>query len=600
MAIHIALALALIGSLALALVLWRWAERVAGTRQLTLFLVGVAVWIVGNELPTWFGPGAERAGLSLLATAALTSAVFFHFAAAFTRTPAGRWIGGAYALGIAAMALSILLVPGRYESFAGLDHVAVPNAVGWCTSLVWAGLAGAGQVLLLRALMTWKGLAWRQLAAVTASSAWGLLCMSGYAIVALDLPMAPWPLLGLPIYPVLLVYGILRYELLLANAWARRALGWAILVGTAGLIVAAVPLLPFGTNLGTRFATAAEVGIAFLVLGGPARRLAERIVYPGGGVTAEDLAFWRTHLGQAADTAELASRAAFLLSRRLSIDVDVVVGDDAGIPAGPAPLLTCRKGGSGWNSTLESGWGAAPPGQLRVAEMLGAVLTEEARRLERAAALARQERQMQAQARLAELGALAATVAHDVRNPLNIIAMAVATADAATRAEVRDQIQRIARLADELLDYARPWSVAAVPVNIASLARDLASHHPIVEIRIPDDLQVLADPGRAAQAIGNLIDNACAVARQVVIEAESGDGRVRLHVCDDGPGIPSDLRDRVFEPFVSRSPGGTGLGLAIVARIAAASGGSIALTERAGWSTCFTLSLPQAAMVASP
>jgi signal transduction histidine kinase len=592
MAIHIALALALFGSLALALVLWRWAERVAGTRQLTLFLVGVAVWIAGNELPAWFGPGAERAGLSLLATAALTSAVFFHFAASFTRTPAHRWIVGAYALGAAAMALSIVLVPGGYRSFAGLSYVAVPNAVGWVTSIVWAALAGAGQLLLLRALARWTGLAWRQLAAVTASSAWGLLCMSGYAIVAFDLPMAPWPLLGLPIYPLLLVYGILRYELLLANAWARRALGWAILVGAAGTVVAAVPLLPFGPSLGTRFATAAEVGVAFLVLGGPARRLAERIVYPGGGVTAEDLAGWRAHLGQAADTAELASRAAFLLSRRLSIEVHVIVGEAAAL--GAAPLLACRREPTGWRSSLAAGWGAAPPGPRRVAEMLGAVLAEEAQRLERAAALAQQERERQAQARLAELGALAATVAHDVRNPLNIIAMAVATADAATRAEVRDQIGRIARLADELLDYAKPWSVAPVRLNVAALAREAAAHRPAVEIRVPEDLHVRADPGRLAQALGNLLDNACAAAGRVVVEAECREGQVRLHICDDGPGIPADLRARIFEPFVSRSPGGTGLGLAIVARIAGASGGSIALREREGWSTCFTLSLPSA------
>ena len=590
MAIHIALALALAGSLALALVLWRWAERVAGMRQLTLFLVGVAVWIAGNELPTWFGPGAERAGLCLLATAALTSAIFFHFAARFTGARAGPWVTAAYGVGAAAMLLSVVLAPGRYQPFAGLRYVAIPNGVGWCTSVVWAALAGAGQILLLRALTRWTGLARRQLAAVTASSAWGLLCMSGYGIAALDLPMPPWPLLGLPIYPVLLVYGILRYELLLANAWARRALGWTMLVAAAGLVVAAVPLLPFGTELGGRVATAAEVGVAFLVLGGPARRLAERIVYPGGAVTADDLVAWRANLAQAVDPADLASRAAFLLSQRLSVAVEVIVGD--GAPTRAAPLLACTRTDAGWRSTLASGWGAAPPGPRRVSEMLGTVLAEEAERLERAQARADQERERQMRARLAELGELAATVAHDVRNPLNIISMAAATAEPAVRTEIRDQVRRIARLADDLLDYAKPWPVAAAPVNLSALVRGLAARHPIVEVRLPDALVVMADAGRAEQAIGNLIDNACAVARRVMIEAECGAGQVRLHVCDDGPGIPAELSHRVFEPFVSRSPGGTGLGLAIVARIATASGGSIALTERPGWSTCFTLSLP--------
>ena len=593
MAIHVALSLALIGSLVLAAVLWRWADRGPGLRQLTLFLLGVAVWIVGNELPSWFGPGVERIGLSLLATAALTSALFFHFAAAFTRVAARPWIAGAYVLGTGATLLSVVLPPGRYAPFAGLRYVAVPNAVGWCTSLAWGVLAGAGQVLLLRALLAWTGLARRQLAAVTVSSAWGLLCMSGYAIVALDLPMSPWPLLGLPLYPVLLVYGILRYQLLLANAWARRALGWTLLVGAAGLIVAALPLLPFGTVLESRFATALEVGVAFLLLSGPARRLAERIVYPGGNVTPEDLAAWRSALGQAVDRAELASRAAFLLTRRLSLTVEVRVGDAGS--AGTAPLLLCRQTDAGWRSALEQGWDAAPPGPRRVAELLGLVLAEEAARLDRAQLLAGQERERQVQARLAELGALATTVAHDVRNPLNVIGMAVATTAPEVRQEVGDQVRRITRLADDLLDYAKPWSVAPAPTDLAALVRGLAARRASpVELHLPDTLTALADPGRMEQAMGNLLDNACAVAGRVAVEADWDAAEVRLHVCDDGPGVPAKLRERVFEPFVSRSPGGTGLGLAIVARIAAASGGSIALTERPGWSTCFTLSLPRA------
>ena len=86
-----------------------------------------------------------------------------------------------------------------------------------------------------------------QAAAVAAASGWGLACMSGYGVVALHLPLYPWPLLGLPLYPVILVYGVLRYRVLVANAWARRAVAWALLVGAAGLLAAgvgaAVPLL---------------------------------------------------------------------------------------------------------------------------------------------------------------------------------------------------------------------------------------------------------------------------------------------------------------------------------------------------------------------
>ncbi len=67
MAIHIALALSLAGSLALAALLLAWADAVTGARLLVAFLCGVAVWIVGNELPTWLGPELERPALMLLA-----------------------------------------------------------------------------------------------------------------------------------------------------------------------------------------------------------------------------------------------------------------------------------------------------------------------------------------------------------------------------------------------------------------------------------------------------------------------------------------------------------------------------------------------------
>lgn len=592
MIFHVALALSLAGSLALAGMLWRWADRVAGVRLLTGFLIGVAIWITGNELPTWFGAGAEGTGLMLLATAALTSAVFLHFAVTFTATPAASWVIGGYGVGTAATALSIVWVPGRYAPFAGMAFVAMPNQVGWITSIVWAAIAAAGQFVLLRALLNRQDLARRQIGALIASSAWGLLCMSGYGIVALHLPMAPWPLLGLPLYPVFLVYGILRYELLLANAWARRALAWTMLVAGAGLMAAAVPLLPFENLLGSRFATAVCVGIAFLVLGGPVRRLAERIVYPGGNVTPEDLAAWRQAMADAEDTADLAQRAAAIVSRRLSTSVAVSVGE-ARAGTASAPLLACRRAGSVWQTTLKSGWDSAPPGPRRVAAMFGSVLADEAQRLERAVSLAAQERERQTRARLAELGELAATVAHDVRNPLNIISMAVAFAPPEVRGEVTDQVGRIARLADDLLEYAKPWSVVPAPVNLAELVRAIASRRDSVECRVPGDLTVLADAGRVEQALTNLLDNACAVARHVVLEAERIPGTVLLHVCDDGPGIPPDLRDRIFQPFVSRGAGGTGLGLAIVARIAAAHGGDVALTERPGWSTCFTLRFPE-------
>ena len=105
-------------------------------------------------------------------------------------------------------------------------------------------------------------------------------------------------------------------------------------------------------------------------------------------------------------------------------------------------------------------------------------------------------------------------------------------------------------------------------------------------------VMALADPDRLDQALGNLLDNALATGARVGIDADRNGDRARLHVYDDGPGVPEEIRARLFQPFASRRPGGTGLGLAIVGKILAAHGGSVGLTERPGWTTCFTLSFP--------
>src|SRR5207244_6974131 len=129
-----------------------------------------------------------------------------------------------------------------------------------------------------------------------------------------------------------------------------------------------------------------------------------------------------------------------------------------------------RRGAEGWTSEL-SGWDAAPPGPRHVAELFGSVVAEAAARVEQTQQIAARERERQLQARLAELGSLAATVAHDIRNPLNIIAMAVAGSPAETRREVADQVGRISHLTSDLLDYAKPWKIIPTRIDLAAHAR---------------------------------------------------------------------------------------------------------------------------------
>ena len=598
MAIHVALALAFAETLVLAGLLLVWAQQVAGARLLTVFLLGVAAWIGGNELPNWFGPGVMPFALALLATVPLTSAAFLHFCWVFCRVvPRSRWpYVAAYGAASAATLLSWVVTPGdfiHFEPFTGVQWVVVPNVAGWTTSLVWAVLAGAGILTLLRRLWGAAGAQeQRQISAVALSCGWGLMCMSGYAFAALAIPLYPWQVLALPAYPVILVYGILRYQVFLANAWARRALAWTLLLGLGLLAVPLSLLLP----VDSRWASGLLVAGICLMLNGPVRRMAERIVYPGGSVSADDLREWRKVLVTAQTPPGLSALAEQLLSSRVGLAVEVRLGPDSA-PASPAPALVCSPGPSGWETRL-LGWESAPPGPRRLAEMFAGVLSEAAAQVEQATLAGQRERERQLQARLAELGALAATVAHDLRNPLNIIAMAVAMAPQDTRREVADQVSRISHLAEDLLDYAKPWQIRPVAFDAAAQVREAATRSPGIELGagLNEALTITADPVRFDQALGNLLSNARAAAgaTRVQVDAEIGAGEVHLHVCDDGAGVPADLRARMFEPFVSRSAGGTGLGLAIVARIMAAHGGSVRLNERPPWNTCFTLTFPLA------
>ncbi|WP_431152969.1 ATP-binding protein [Acidovorax facilis] len=624
MLIHAVLGFSVLETLVLAALLLAWADRVAGARLLAAFLIGISLWMVGNELPNWLGPETEPVAIRLLATAPFTSALFFHFCTVFCRVDLGRWgVAAAYALGGGATVVSIILVPGHLVEHRDIGLIAVADPVGTVASMAWVilGIGGVAVLLhaLLRARRSGDGQKFRQIAAVTASCLWGLLCLAGYGIAVLDLPIYPFPLLGLPLYSLILVYGILRYGVFVANAWARRALVWALLLALGAVVLALTPLLPFESRWLGGLAVAASV----LALNGPVRRVAERLVYPGGEVSIADLGAWRSALLSAETPEALAQQAATLLSARIGTQVEVQIGapsasttpstssPPSALP-GSTPQLVCTPGEQGWQTTLH-GWDAAPPGPRHVAELFGTVVAEAAARVEQAQQFAARERERQLQARLAELGALAATVAHDIRNPLNIISMAVAAAPSDTRREVADQVARIANLTHDLLDFAKPWKLVPRELDLAAHVRNAAQRLPQVSLGagLAQPLVLQADPRRVDQALTNLLENAriamaseagesdgvedakaAATHSPVHIDAETTDDAVLLHICDAGPGVPNEIKSRLFEPFASRSPGGTGLGLAIVARIMAAHGGSVALTERPPWSTCFTLRFP--------
>jgi len=225
--------------------------------------------------------------------------------------------------------------------------------------------------------------------------------------------------------------------------------------------------------------------------------------------------------------------------------------------------------------------------------------------------------------RLEAVASLSASLAHEIRNPLASIRSSVEQLAAATGAGddertlaalIVREADRLSRLLSEFLDFSRVRAARREPVDlreIATAAVHLVEAHP--ECHADTVLQVVgpptiidADEDLLHRVIANLVLNAAQAAAGPVnvtvtigpalqsdVPRGSGiESPIRLDVRDDGPGIPVDLADRLFQPFVSGRPGGSGLGLAIVQRAVEAHRGLITMASTVGEGTTFTIFLP--------
>jgi two-component system, NtrC family, sensor kinase len=231
-------------------------------------------------------------------------------------------------------------------------------------------------------------------------------------------------------------------------------------------------------------------------------------------------------------------------------------------------------------------------------------------------AIAAANEQLLAGERLATIGKMAARVTHEIRNPLNSIALNLElleeqlphgdeTARGLFRA-IGKEVERLSALADQYLSFARRRTTALEPEDVGQIAREaadfvrreLSQKRVALELQLPTELpNVPADEGQLKQALLNLVHNARDATPEggtVTVRVEpTDDGGVAIAVEDEGPGIDPSVRDRLFEPFFTTKAGGTGLGLAITRQIATSHGGSIACEAREnGSGTRFVLRLP--------
>jgi signal transduction histidine kinase len=243
-------------------------------------------------------------------------------------------------------------------------------------------------------------------------------------------------------------------------------------------------------------------------------------------------------------------------------------------------------------------------------------LQEVASRLQRLHGEARaREREMARVEHLATVGMLAAGVAHEINNPLAGIRTAVERLLRHTRerdeaerygAVLRDAIARIERAVRGTLTFARASDVRLAPTRLSEVVeRALGLAGPRLEEKrvslvqaVPADLPtVRADPSQLVQIVLNLILNACdavAPAGELSLLGHAADGFVMLEVRDDGPGVPVELGEKIFNPFFTTKPvgEGTGLGLAVSRAGVREMGGDLLLATPNGPGACFTIRLP--------
>ena len=202
---------------------------------------------------------------------------------------------------------------------------------------------------------------------------------------------------------------------------------------------------------------------------------------------------------------------------------------------------------------------------------------------------------------------LIANVSHELRTPIGAlravmenIVDGVEPADPDTLRTMLAQVERLGRLVSQLLDLSRldagatplhsqPFAVAPLLEGAVHEAQTASGSAVRVQLSVePGGLQAMGDPERIRQVVANLLDNAIRhspAGGQVGVGARNGSGAVELEVSDEGPGIPEQDADRVFERFyradsAHSSDGGTGLGLAIARWIVELHGGTIHAESR--------------------
>lgn len=581
------------------------------------FAAMMAIWCFGHVA---LAQGWDDLGLLLILADPLMPTFFLHFAVLYvgeaSLSPRWLWalkkyIGGVYLLSLIVVLQSWLSGGGQSEATAFAETFFVFSDSGWLNLLYTVLIGLVAHLVLLWGWFRHSGNKRRSILAIFVVGGWGLLLATSFVFPSFGVPWFPYPMLLLPSYLLLLVFVVVRYQILEVNAFANRALLWLAMMVVILCLIAVLSAL-FG-QLG--MAALAQVpawqlwlySVLVILMSTlvytPMARLVEKLVYPGVNMNETLLELWQSRLGEARSWPQLKRTGEQLLSMHIGQQVCVAM-DILNEPVEASGVITMRveRLQGRWLSRL-IGWEEVTPARRLTAEVFSSLFVTSCELLARSLELAETEKKRLDEQHLVELGGLSAAMAHELRNPLNIISMASSSSPPDIKQHIQDQIKRADRLISDMLIYSGniPLHYASFPLKplVATLLHQSQWQNIRTELAISDDIMLYADAHRIQQVFINLLDNAQAFLRNQAgailrIEASLSDSLLLVRLHNNGPVINKELTsEQLFQPFVTKRTGGSGLGLAIVKRIVDAHGGSISHRDDQGWPVTFELRLPQ-------
>lgn len=647
--------------LGVAIAVWLMKQREQSTllAPLAAFSVGLSLWSLGHVLAL-LGWQLTLAKLLLLTNPLLPSA-FLLFALRFTGATEPTWLAKSLYASCALVIAASFIGDGVTVHNAESGYPLQFGALGWANLSYTVLIGCVAHWLLYRGfinnsqytppMVRAEPFADDRLAANQSTTrgaiiglfiagSVGFILAAGFVLPNLGWMARPYPMLLLPCYLLAVVYAVFRYQNFAINRYANRVVLWSLVMLVAILLMAGVLAvlhglgfgliadIPWYWQLGYNIAL---FSLAFLVYP-KAQRWAESLIY-GEVLPSNALSIWLQQLQHGTDWGSWQSACQALWQSQLTglpaltivheaqaestpdtMDNGTTTNDaiardaltrDATTAKAPTLRLTPAPNTA---ELVHCQWLGIPklhPRMQRRFDLFSQTIELSAQQLAHALAVSQFAQQQLAEQHLRELGSLSAAIAHELRNPLNIIAMAsVAPGD--HQQLIQSQINRAEHLLKDVLDYAKPSQLYYQPLDFALLCQQVIETNTVlsewtvpIRLTVPaGQFQLCGDSHRLAQVLQNILANAqsfCHTQANAAIEVLLHDDTEQV-VCtlrNNGPALNPAVRDKLFSAFVSRRPGGSGLGLAICKKIIDAHRGHIDFSDHAPWPVQFTLRIPK-------